>query len=227
MNDIKKLMLPIIFMALLSSCNNGNSTDTNRDSTGTRDTDSSDSVGMVTTRTLCPSPESSDLGMEVIGQEESTWCWAACGEMVIEKVKDTSITQCDQVTERFPENGNCCGQARPAGCQGGDWPDFDRYGLNSDTTRNDEPLPWDTIRNQIDCKKAPICVSWHLARGNGHMAVVSAYKVARGVRFLYKLDPEFGGSVRWITYDRYRVGPDLQGVPMYTHWKDFYNIEKK
>ena len=230
MNEIKKILLPIIVLSLLSSCNSGNSTRPNDPSI-----DSTDSIRPIDTKgniridsgwtdlrpsATCTPANSSDLLMTVIPQRAKLWCWAACGEMAMEKMKDTSIVQCDEVIRQYPKKGNCCDSSLPENCIVGGWPDFDGYGFNFNTTRN-EALSWEEIKNQIDCQKAPICGTWHYNMGGGHMVVVSGYRTENGINQVFILNPKGSGSVRWLPYIKYVSGFS------YTHWDDFYNIKKK
>jgi len=233
MNDVKDLMVFVILTALFVACNDGKTSNRGSNSAATETTDSSTSPALVMGGDLCPTAEVSDLGMEVIPQDETSWCWAACGEMVIKKMNNIIVPQCDLATLTFDEREGCCvgpRQETPPRCLGGGWPDLNHYDINFDSTRNNEPLPWDTIVNQINCKKAPICVAWHRdGGGRSHMAVISAYSMEGGSRLLYILDPEFSGAEGWWTYDEYLEGPPdvVTRRPMYTHWRDLYKIAKQ
>src|SRR5207249_789294 len=128
-----------------------------------------------------PDSNGSDLLMpDTVRQQEAAWCWAAVGQMIFEKLKDTSITQCGEANNRFRLE-NCCHFPTPDACIRGGTPEFLKYGFLADSTDNHE-LSWEEIKKQIDCLKAPICASWMYVdpagrpNGGGHMAVISAYK---------------------------------------------------
>ena len=61
--------------------------------------------------TCTPNPDSSILPKKVIAQKEDAWCWAACGQMVM------NISQCFQANKQL-NMGTCCHQPRPTCDQG-------------------------------------------------------------------------------------------------------------
>jgi len=180
-----------------------------------------------------PDPNRSDLMIpDTIRQEEPVWCWAACTQIVIQKLKDTTIRQCVQANNRFHLTV-CCNESRPGDfrpdeCINAGRPEFKKYGLTADSTFN-KPLEWADIQKQIDCRKAPICASWRYVdtngrpNGGGHMAVISGYKRENGIKYVLILNPNFDepSFYGWQTYSSYRTSPI--GI----HGDDFYNIRKQ
>ena len=183
--------------------------------------------------TMCtPNPDSSVLSMNVIPQEEEYWCWAACGQMAMEKLPTDPVTQCDQANKSFNLD-TCCQSPRPT-CNRPGLPRFDQYGFDPDTTF-DQALPWDQIKKQIDCERRPFCGSWRYTdddvrcsgtnRGpdtSGHMVVISGYKVVNTKHWVKILDPypKNKGATYWLRYSDYVCGSG------YAHWNDYYNIKK-
>jgi hypothetical protein len=209
MNNIKNIVLLSFICIILSRCANS--------------------------ITCTPNPDSSTLNMTVIHQEEGNWCWAACGEMVMEKLKRANIDQCDEANRRLGRN-DCCpppGIPRPSACNKTGWPQFESYDLKADTTFC-QALSWEDIKKQIDCKKKPFCWTMRFTDDtsecgdinsgtdtSGHMMVISGYKIdENGVNVLKVLDPD-DSSAFFINYSQYVCGPG------YGHWNDFYNISKK
>ena len=257
MNNIKNILLLFFICVLLSWCTNSvkpsndspsdsavnllNSPPSDntieRDISHTHERDISDTHHRnLVTNTCTPNPNSSILNMTVIPQEEDLWCWAACGEMVMEKLRG-NIMQCDEANRRFGRS-DCCpprGRPRPSACNNTGWPQFDKYNLKADTTFC-QALSWEEIKKQIDCKKKPFC--WTLrwtddtsecgdinsgTDTSGHMMVISGYKRENGDSLVKVLDPDpkGTGNTFWISYSRYVCGPG------YGHWNNFYNIRKK
>jgi len=218
MNELKNTLFPIIVMALLSSCGashfsqsepvcaNGPQIETaHRSSTS-----------------CAPNPNASDLLMSVIDQQTPLWCWAACGEMVMKKLGDNTITQCDQADSQFHRT-TCCNSPIPDNCINGGWPQFEKYGFSSDKTQC-AALNWDDVKTQIDCQRTPFVATWKWlgSAGGGHMVVVSGYRTVNQENFVYILNPLPGdvAHARWLPYSTY-VSP-----VGYSHWDDFFNIRR-
>jgi hypothetical protein len=186
--------------------------------------------------TCTPNPDSSILNMKVIPQEEYQWCWAACGEMVMEKLPRRPVSQCDQVRRQFAGMGLCCNRPRARDCDRSGLPRFDQYGFDVDTTIC-QPLSWDEIKNQIDCKHKAFCATWRdtdddipcsgttsSSDTSGHMIVISGYKIAdNGDRMVKILDPwpKDTGATYLLRYSEYVCGR------AYAHWNDYYNIRQR
>jgi Papain-like cysteine protease AvrRpt2 len=157
----------------------------------------------------------------ITGQHTSMWCWAASGQMTMNFL-GASVTQCDEANKRFGRT-DCC--TSPLTCAFGGWPEYPKYGFKAANT-SDAPLTWAQVQDQIYCRKEPFAFSWHWDGGGGHMMVLSGYVQLAGVNYVVINDPEpwdltGGGSQRVSTYDSYVSGPG------YTHWDDYYNIQKQ
>lgn len=148
------------------------------------------------------------------------WCWAASGHMVMSFLGE-DILQCTQANNRFGRS-DCCDNPTPSGCITGGWPEFNKYGFTFDTTSN-APLTWEQIQQQIFCFGSPVAFSWHWNGGGGHMMVLSAYSTVDGTHYVTVHDPwpPNAGDVYLKTYSAYVSGPT------YTHWDDYYNIERQ
>lgn len=232
MNQIKRLLFPVIILVLLSSCNNDSSNNGTSNSNGEiQNPTFKDSLQSYTLNpeesiqsgpgSCTPNPNSRNLSMTLKAQEENFWCWAASGEMVMEKLGAT-ITQCDEANKRLGR-ADCCNSPTPNDCDKGGWPEFEKYGFTADHTTN-AALSWTNVKKQIDCQETPFCATWKYTNGNGgHMVVISGYKILNGVKQVRMRDPlpVNRGSSRWITYTYYVSHPG------YKHWNDYYNIEKR
>ena len=237
MKEISRRLCEIIAIGLLYSCTNTNSaTKTGNETSGPPEKpDNTAEVQPFSTADVIPAPISiqpdtetcipnsnrGSLPVTIKPQLANFWCWAACGEMSMESF-GAAIDQCDEVNRKLNRN-DCCGSRIPSPCDRGGWPQFEKYGFKSDTTHS-APLSWEQIKNQIDCLRKPICITWKWDGRNsgGHMMVVNAYKTLLGINQVRICDPlPVGrGSSRWIRYADYVKGPG------YTHWDDFFNIRR-
>jgi len=192
---------------------------------------SSSDSGTVTTPTnrtspSSPFPDAHTLQVRMIPQKTEMWCWAASGQMVMEFLGSTvSVEQCEQAKNRFGHS-DCCDLPTPVGCINGGWPEFKKYGFESQHTSSSE-LTWDQIREQIGLKQQPIAFTWHWNQGGGHMMVIIGYKLdERSLPTLVVYDPyppDVSGVARPaqdMLYTEYVSGSD------YTHWDDYYDIHK-
>jgi hypothetical protein len=150
-------------------------------------------------------------------QEQSNWCWAASGQMVME-FHGHNVSQCTQANNRLGRN-DCCNDPTPGACNSTGWPEFDKYDFSFLVTSN-TALTWDQVTGQIYCSRRPIAFSWHWNGGGGHMMVLLGYVTLEGVNYVTINDPWAPnvGDQRIITYDHYVSGAG------YTHWNDYYNI---
>jgi hypothetical protein len=132
----------------------------------------------------------------------------------------TDVTQCDEANKEFGRS-DCCNSPTPGACIQGGWPEFNKYGFTFTRTSN-TALTWDQVKDQVSCKGKPFAFSWHWSGGGGHMMVVRGYKTESGTNYVYVNDPWAPniGTVSYKTYTAYVSGSG------YTHWDDFYNINK-
>jgi hypothetical protein len=210
MKELLRLLILFGFITGILSCNESNSTQRAKP----------ESMGLaLTADTICTPADASSLDMTVIPQDETLWCWAACTEMIVEKLKDTIIRQCAEATRTRTDQADCC--TSPDGCNATGWPDFHPHGLDSKTTE-ERALTMEEIKNQIDCNKAPIAYAInYMASEGGHMLVIDGYKSQNGTDSIFVLNPQGGGSYRLLSYAEYLSGYG------YVHYKDIYDIKKQ
>lgn len=173
-------------------------------------------VGCSTTFCAAENP----LGVKLEGQQESNWCWAATGAMIMD-YHGRGVTQCKQACNQFGRQ-DCC---NPSVCDEPGWPEFAKYGFSFKRTSN-KSLSKAQIQNQIDNGR-PVAFTWHWLdengkdEGRGHMMVIVGYATQNGVLYLRVNNPlpVNQGNQIWITYDYYDKGSD------HSHWDDFYDIQ--
>jgi hypothetical protein len=159
-------------------------------------------------------------------QETRMWCWAASGEMVMDKW-GTSVDQCDHANYYLGEGGCCDIALCPTPVQNGDcvhggWPQFGHYGFDFDTTSN-AALSWNEVKNQVDNNR-PWCITWKWLGNGGHMMVGRGYMTKDEEHYVCIADPwsPCNGDTYYVTYDFYDEDP-----ADHTHWNDYYNVVPK
>jgi hypothetical protein len=151
------------------------------------------------------------------------WCWAASGQMIMQYLGHSPITQCGEASDYFGNGVNCCAPTPDATCINGGWPQFDKHGFGFQKTPElsaASALAWDDLRKEIDNNR-PIAFAWHRKTGGGHMMVVIGYKIEDGKNFVVINDPwpPGVGAQYPLPYESF-VAPDAT----YEHWLDFYDI---
>jgi len=191
-------------------------------------------VGLVPAIAGCCHPgRSAMLPVECRAQETDMWCWAACGEMIME-YKGRDVTQCDEA-QKSSGRDDCpcdqCGTGRindPMCANQGGWPQFGKYGFSWERTSL-RPLSWDELTKELSprrrCGASPVAFTHGHPGGAGHMYVAFGYHKQGGKRYVDVWDPAPECDARpeahykLMTYEEYVNGDD--------HWNDFYQIRKK
>lgn len=155
------------------------------------------------------------LPVPLFGQETNQWCWAGSGQMIMNYLGATKVSQCDQANRRFGRT-DCCNSPVPSACISGGWPEFDKYGFAFNTTGT---LSWSSLVGEINNNR-PVAFSWKWTGGGGHMMVASGFLSTRTDNYVYVNDPwdPNVGDQYYITYSEYVSAAD------HTHWTDYYNI---
>jgi hypothetical protein len=155
------------------------------------------------------------LPVTLAPQQTSQWCWAASGQMIMDYLGASRVTQCDQANRRFNRT-DCCNSPTPSACIVGGWPEFEKYGFSYNTTG---ALSWSSLVNEINNNR-PVAFSWGWTGGGGHMMVARGYAVTRTDNLVHVSDPWAPnvGDEYYITYSEYVSGSD------HVHWTDYYNI---
>jgi len=214
MNTYKSILAAIIMVVLLTGCDGCQSENdrTPDDRDTIRHTEQSPPLPCV------PNPDTSALDMQTIYQEQGNWCWAACGEMVMEFKGAGNMTQCDQVNDLLNAR-NCCQDPLPLECDSGGIPQFLRYGFSVDSILR--ALTWEETKVQIDCKQSPVCAIWNYTHGGSHMVVLSGYTKIDGEDYVIVRNPsqDFRGVL--INFYKYPVYVE---AGYYTHGMNYYDI---
>lgn len=158
------------------------------------------------------------LDVLLIGQETNQWCWAA-GTQMTTKFAGVLVKQCDQANARFGRN-DCCGS--PDACTFPGWPDFPRWGFQTNITAWGAALPFVQLRSEIDANRL-VNFSWGWTGGGGHIMIAVGYQYYSDTdKYVYIRDPwpPGTGNSRWITYAEFVDGAD------HVHWQDYYNTVK-
>lgn len=159
------------------------------------------------------------LSYELQGQQQSQWCWASSGSMVMTYVSPNNApSQCSQATEE--NGGDCCNDGSSSTCNQPGWPKLSKYGYTSSRT-NGVPLTFEQIK-QVLQNNSPICFTWYWTSGGGHMMTVDGWGEFDGVPYVHVQDPGpvNEGTSKWITYKAYVSGGH------YTHGTDIYDIRR-
>ncbi len=178
------------------------------------------------------------LPVKMHPQETENWCWAACGQMVMEYL-GRNISQCEQANNRYNRR-ECCGPSLNSqlnglskddstllaylNCARSGWPEFAKYNFYFKRTTS-AALTWDELKAQLSpgpkSKGKPVAFSWRWKRGGGHMMVAKGYTSIDGQNYVIVLDPwpAKKGDVVIIPYSAYVEDPGN-----YSHWDDFYDI---
>lgn len=167
-----------------------------------------------------------DLAVPLYGQETSSWCWAATGQMIME-YHGTLVTQCEQANDQLKRT-DCCAMATcPTlnlfhDCIVTGWPRFALYGFNFNRTTNGTPLSWNEITDQIETEpRLPFAFLWRYDGGGSHWMVAKGIAYGSDDQFLIVNDPlpVCQGDAYFITYDYYTGVTGNQN-----HVVSFFNI---
>lgn len=175
------------------------------------------------------------LAVPVIGQETSTWSWAAASQMIM-LYNGIPMEQCNEANHasggHLPDHVNCCenptsrdGGENDTSCAANGWPTFQSYGFkNFRSTDQGVALSWEQLTAEIDAGR-PVFFSWLIGMTAIKSMVARGYKVSiDGAKMVYVNDPTKTpgtGSTYWMDYERYKT----PGAGM-SHYIDYYNLIK-
>ncbi len=168
------------------------------------------------------------LPVPPLAQGTQNWCWAASGQMIMNSLGNTAVSQCQEATDypfvppqTSPATNWCVSPTDDWGFTG--WPQFGHYGFSASQTPFGTALSYEQLKTEIDNGR-PIAFVWAWDGGGGHMMVVIGYLTEAGVDKVVINDPSppHLGNQRTITYAEFVEGIYLGHK--YTHWCDFYGI---
>lgn len=193
-------------------------------------------------------PAAYNLIVPVVGQQQSQWCWAACGQMIDNYVDPLPVVQqCLEANAMFNPSGpepqppscsgagcctsawsDCCSNGSSCSCDvgnGGPNPQypFNLYGNSTGTT-----LTWDQLRYQIWVINEPFAFGWTWYPCCGaHIQVVTGYETdPQGNQWVYVNNPEpqGQGDFECMSYDEWSQDTS-NGDPFgsHTHEGDWFN----
>ena len=150
-------------------------------------------------------------------QETNMWCWAASGQMIMNYLGATGVTQCDQANRELGRT-DCCASPTPSACVKGGHTQFDQY--NFDLDYADGALSFSALSSEIDANR-PVEFAWSWTGGGGHVMVAVGYTTINNVNYVYDQNPwppNQGVNHELLTYSRYVSDTD------HTHQDDAYHI---
>ena len=176
-----------------------------------------------------PAHAQTALGVKLVGQQTSQWCYGATTQMIGSQF-GSSLSQC-QMANLDNDRTDCCQSPTPGGCiNGGDTSDqLDYWGFPH--TFVGDSISYSTIKNEIDAGR-PVATSWEWDGGGRHAIVVDGYWTksdgSRWVEILNPL-PVNTGDREWTTYSAYLTsafGPHSVVATDYgLHWGPICQID--
>jgi hypothetical protein len=105
-----------------------------------------------------------------VKQTETNWCWAACGEMLMQ-ARGIHQTQCTLASTQF--TFQCCpSPGAPQGCNKGCWPDECYKDAGVDTKRVEAPLSRATVSAELAAGRVvQVCYRW-TGTDSTHVALI-------------------------------------------------------
>jgi hypothetical protein len=198
------------------------------------------SAGRVGSGETCPT---TPTGVTFEIQQESNWCWAASGQMIMQFLAPGSASafcQCKQAEMALSASTpgiSCCSGCLSnsnVDCDHPSYPDFQAFGFTFQTTCGsqqtdckDAPLSWDHLKAEL-CAGRPIAFT-HLPKSGGlaHMMVAKDYREEGKKKWVLVLDPQkvctganCNGQAWWFSYKtRYKQRK------RFDHGFDYYEIK--
>lgn len=185
-------------------------------------------VGVVLLLASCCKPEIvGNVPNTLRPQETNNWCWAATTQMLAQHF-GISVTQCSLSNKDLNRNDCCTGASSGSSCPKNNacnkpgWPMLDFVGLKFKETTS--ALSWEDLRKQIFCTKKPMGYAYGTPGVVGHVLVIKGYATLAGTNYVVLNDPwsPCVGQERLITYAEY-----MNPAGASTHWRTFYDLEKK
>lgn len=158
------------------------------------------------------------LPVPLIPQQTNEWCWAASGQMIMNYLGATAVTQCQQANNELGRS-DCCMSPTPSACIKGGYTQFDKYNFNT-TQYGGGALPFSMLKSEIDSNR-PVEFAWSWTGGGGHVMVAVGYSVdSSGNQWVYSNNPwpPNVGNHDVLSYSAY-----VQDTG-YTHQNDTYQI---
>ena len=146
-----------------------------------------------------PSPlGGADLSVDLILQEQTEWCWAACMQMVFKKHGDLITKQCMIANAAFDLQGCCtapssslCNKPCPILNIGTEW---QRWGVLP-ALLTQSTVSFNTIKFELDpSQQRPVEVGIRWNGGGGQAILITGWDEVNGVPYVTVNDPTYGKS---------------------------------
>jgi hypothetical protein len=180
----------------------------------------------------CTMP-SCQLPVAMARQEQTQWCWAACGQMCMQYL-GYNVSQCQMANDTFRRSDCCCPDCVPPStfpdiaCNNPVWPNFSHYNFSYTQSDEGSALSFCDIQNQTGCLGKPFAFSWTFNGGGGaHMMVATGFSTATTndtSQWVYINNPlapkgtPISDAQVIISYCEYLSGS------YYSHGHDYYNL---
>ncbi|MGA8301578.1 MAG: hypothetical protein WCB53_02975 [Terriglobales bacterium] len=189
-------------------------------------------------------PAAYNLIVPVVGQQQSEWCWAACGQMIDNYVDPLPVVQqCMEANAMFNPNGpepqppansgcttawsDCCSNGSSCSCDVGDGGPNPQYPFNLYGNSTGSTLTWDQLRYQIWVVNEPFAFGWSWYPCCGaHIQVVTGYETdAQGNQWVYVNNPEpqGQGDFECMSYDEWSQDTGDTPFGSHTHEGDWFD----
>jgi Papain-like cysteine protease AvrRpt2 len=156
------------------------------------------------------------LAVPYYSNDESNWCWAACGEMMGALFLGRVIDQCTFAQAAFP-SGNCCQDKDSCNSELQLYTDMmDKVFavIGKTAAFNPQPISFAEVQEQIAVKQLPVQVGFRWNNGDGHVAVVCGVSSQQGETQVYVNDPVYGAG--WIDFGNLQLAYGLGGSWQWT-----------
>jgi hypothetical protein len=135
------------------------------------------------------------LGVPMIKQEQTQWCWAACADMTLDYYGNAGVAQCDFANWLFGQSGCCtiptsslCN--RP--CQVQDVSRvYTNWNIQSSLIQSN--VAFSTLESEI-IKSRPVEVAYAWTGGGGHVALVIQTSIINNRPVVRVNDPAYGSG---------------------------------
>lgn len=161
------------------------------------------------------------LGVPLIAQEQSNWCWAASAQM-IGQWYGINIPQCEQANYAFGRT-DCCTTPFPRECNRGGYASTTLAHWGFTYSIADGGLSDSTLVSELTDRKRPVAEIWDWTSGGAHQFAVTDHLRFAEDQFVVKNDPwpPNVGEQSLISLSALRSGPG------YYLAETLYNIKKK
>jgi hypothetical protein len=157
------------------------------------------------------------LPVEIDGQQQSNWCWAATTQMIA-AYSGVGLAQCTLANQALSRS-DCCSNG--GACNQTGWWMLTNNGFTE--TDQNSALTFAQLTTEFTATR-PVAFAWHWNSGGGHAMVATGnWTSTNGQQWVAVNDPEPQGfgTHRDMLYKDWVSGSN------YTTWKNSYKITKK